>query len=52
MDSPCSNNAECKNTEGSFTCECNSGFDGDGFNCIGNGRRVMIIIICAYKIFC
>ena len=35
-DSPCSSNAECKNTEGSFMCECNSGFVGDGFNCTGN----------------
>ena len=35
-DSPCSSNAECKDTEGSFMCACNSGFDGDGFNCTGN----------------
>ena len=34
-DSPCSINAECMNTEGSFVCECNTGFDGDGYNCTG-----------------
>ena len=34
-DSPCSTNAECTNTEGSFVCECNMGFDGDGYNCTG-----------------
>ena len=35
-DLPCSSDAQCTNIEGSFMCECNSGFDGDGFNCTGN----------------
>ena len=26
-------NASCTDTEGSFTCECNSGNTGDGFTC-------------------
>lgn len=33
--SPCDVNARCTNTPGSFTCKCNSGYSGDGFNCVG-----------------
>ncbi|XP_076821613.1 uncharacterized protein LOC143468345 isoform X3 [Clavelina lepadiformis] len=29
----CDENAECTNTDGSFTCTCNSGYTGDGMNC-------------------
>ncbi|CAH1794916.1 unnamed protein product, partial [Owenia fusiformis] len=29
----CSLNAECSNTIGSFTCNCNPGYDGDGIDC-------------------
>jgi len=29
----CSDDAVCSNTEGSFTCSCNDGFEGDGFTC-------------------
>jgi len=31
----CATTAKCTNTIGSFTCACNSGYDGDGFNCEG-----------------
>ena len=30
----CHEDATCTNTDGSFTCECNSPFTGDGFDCI------------------
>lgn len=30
---PCSADATCENTEGSFTCTCNEGFEGNGFVC-------------------
>lgn len=28
-------NANCSNSEGSYQCECTTGFQGDGFSCIG-----------------
>lgn len=31
----CHSSATCTNTEGSFTCACNEGYDGDGKLCIG-----------------
>jgi hypothetical protein len=30
---PCHHNASCTDNEGSFVCQCNSGFSGDGLNC-------------------
>ena len=32
---PCSPNANCTDTDGSFNCTCTEGFEGDGFNCTG-----------------
>ena len=29
----CHVNAQCTNTEGSFTCSCKPGYTGDGINC-------------------
>ena len=36
----CSGDAHCNNTAGNYTCECFSGFEGDGFNCPGSLRMV------------
>mmetsp|Transcript_12907 Transcript_12907/g.14770 ORF Transcript_12907/g.14770 Transcript_12907/m.14770 type:complete len:448 (+) Transcript_12907:84-1427(+) len=30
---PCSSNAQCANTIGSFACDCNDGFTGNGIDC-------------------
>ena len=32
----CGQHATCVNTEGSFDCECDDGYDGDGRSCEGN----------------
>ena len=34
-ESPCDPNAECDNTAGSYTCQCVTGFVGDGTTCEG-----------------
>ena len=31
----CDTNSTCINFDGSYTCKCNSGYNGDGFNCTG-----------------
>ena len=34
----CHANATCNNTIGSYTCDCNIGYTGDGFNCTGKSN--------------
>ena len=31
----CDENANCTNTDGSYTCSCLSGYSGDGVTCVG-----------------
>ena len=33
LNTPCNSNANCTDNEGSFDCQCNAGFSGDGLNC-------------------
>ena len=39
-DDGCHENATCTDGNGSYTCECKSGFTGDGFTC--TGKRCLI----------
>ena len=34
--SPCDENADCTNTDGSYSCTCKQGFNGDGMSCKGS----------------
>ena len=38
----CHANAECTNTPGSFTCACVEGYNGDGVNCQGMLRKIIV----------
>ena len=35
VDDGCHDNATCNDANGNYTCACNEGFTGDGFNCTG-----------------
>ena len=32
----CSSDASCKNSFGSYSCKCNTGFSGDGYQCVNS----------------
>ena len=35
----CDEHANCANTDGSYTCECDKGYTGDGYNCAGEYQQ-------------
>ena len=41
----CSANADCTNTEGSYTCSCREGFQGDGFTCDGMTYQSLVSLV-------
>ena len=43
----CHTQATCNNTDGSFTCTCNSGYSGKGTNC--EGRYFCMTAFCTRK---
>ena len=42
---PCDPNASCKNTKGSFECNCKDGFTGDGKRCRGKKDHSFLSMI-------
>ena len=46
----CDENAQCTNTEGSYTCSCNPGYTGDGVNCTSKLATTLLAILCRYLI--
>ena len=47
----CSPQATCTNNRGSYHCSCNSGFQGDGFTCIGKESETFLRIVAMVKAF-
>ena len=45
LSDPCHSNATCTNTAGSYICECNTGFSGNGFNC----TSMTDTLLCFYR---
>ena len=39
--SRCDENANCSNTDGSYNCPCNHGYEGDRFNCTGKNMKIV-----------
>ena len=47
----CDSNADCTNTVGSYSCQCRSGYTGDGNTCTGRFILQIIIRECN-RLFC
>ena len=43
--SPCDSNADCTNTDGSYSCTCTPGYTGDGSTCQGRSISIYKSII-------
>ena len=46
----CDENAQCTNTEGSYTCSCNPGYTGDGIICASKLPTPLLAILCTHLI--
>ena len=38
----CDVNANCTDRDGTYSCDCNSGYSGDGFNCSGKNSQFIV----------
>jgi hypothetical protein len=55
LTNPCHFNAGCTDNDGSFYCQCDGGFLGDGFSCTGKHVRFMFtgkIFIWCQQLIC
>ena len=39
----CAAEATCTDTDGSYTCTCNTGYDGDGTNCLSENFKGPVV---------
>lgn len=44
---PCGYNAICTNTDGSYLCDCKTGYEGSGINCTGKNYGCVALSIFA-----
>ena len=49
IDDGCHENSTCTDGNGSYTCVCQNGFTGDGFNCTGEKKKIAGLKIYYYK---
>ena len=47
---PCDYNANCTNSDGSFSCTCQLGYTGNGLTCEGKGYTTFQLNVHAYNI--
>lgn len=43
--SDCNDDADCSNTQGSYTCSCKPGYTGDGKNCSGGKGSFLVSLL-------
>ena len=49
--SPCHYNASCTDNDGSFVCQCNIGFSGDGLNCTSKASFFTLVYYCVLQFY-
>ena len=50
---PCDENADCTNTDGSYSCTCKQGFTGNGTICEGKDKDdqyITMAVVCPYDL--
>ena len=50
MDNPCDSNANCTDTDGSYTCECEPGYTGNGTFCTGIHQAIKPVTFSFLKV--